>query len=255
MLLTSGLIELILIFTRVAGMFAMVPIFGAKNSPTYFKIGLIMFLSVILFPLVEPVANFQVNTMLELGYHMVIETLIGLSFGLIITLMMNAIYVAGLLVDRNIGFAMVNVISAQDEAQIPVSANFYYLMITLIFIITYAHHRVIKAVYHSLQVIPIGGGVLDSGTAGAFLNSLSVSFVIGFKIAAPFILTILIVNIILGLLSKAMPGLNVFMVGMPIKVLVGLGIFLILIPYYIEIFKNLIDLTFDHLKMLMDLYQ
>lgn len=254
MLLTTGLLELILIFTRIAGMFAMVPIFGAQNTPAYFKIGFIMFLSAVLFPLVQPTAGFQINTLMELGYHMVIETLIGLSFGLVITLMMNAIYLAGLLVDRNIGFAMVSVISAQDEAQIPVSANFYYIMITLIFIITYAHHRVIRAVYHSLQVIPIGGGVLDTGTAGVFVNSISVSFVIGYKIAAPFILTILVVNIILGLLSKAMPGLNVFMVGMPIKVLVGLGIFVILTPYYIEFFKNLVDLTFDHLKAVMDLY-
>jgi len=254
MLLTNGLIELILIFSRVAGMFALVPLFGAKNSPTYIKVGFILILTVTLFPLVEPTLNFQVGTLLELGYHMVMEILMGLSFGLIITLMMNAIYLAGLLIDRNIGFAMVSVISAQDEAQIPVSANFYYLMIMLIFVITYSHHRVIRAVYHSLEMIPIGGGSISIETAGIFVNSLSTSFSIGFTIAAPFILTIMVVNIILGLLSKAMPGLNVFMVGMPIKVMVGLGLFTILVPYYIEFFKNLLDLTFDHLKMLFDIY-
>jgi len=254
MILTNGLLELILIFARIGGMFSMVPIFGAKNLPGYVKAGFILFLSITLFPLVEPVIEFEIATMLELGYNIVIEILIGLSLGLVITLMMNAIYLSGLLIDRNIGFAMVSVISAQDEGQIPVTANFFYLMIMIVFLITYSHHRVIEAVYYSLRVIPIGGGVVSIETAGAFVNILIMSFVIGFKIAAPFILTIFIANVILGLLSKAMPGLNVFMVGMPIKILIGLAMFVLLVPYYFEIFKNLIELIFSQIDGLINLY-
>jgi flagellar biosynthetic protein FliR len=68
---------------------------------------------------------------------------------------------------------------------------------------------------------------------------------IGFQLAAPFVFTMLIIDIVLGLLSKAMPAMNIFVLGMPLKIFVGFIMYLILMPYYAKEMLNLFEIMFQ----------
>ena len=230
------LLVTILVFIRISAMFSVIPIFGAKNTPVITKIGLVLFLALILVPIQLPLFDIEIVNFMEFARYIVTEALIGFSMGLITLIMLNVFYLAGSLIDRNIGFAMVSVIGAQDESQLPVSSNFYYILAMMIFIITNVHHLLIRAVVDSYVAFPIGSNPIIGLIVYDFVEVLSFSFVIGFKVASPFILIILIANVLLGLLSKAMPGMNVFMIGMPLKIVIGLFIFLLVLPLNAEMF-------------------
>lgn len=255
MILTDSLILAILIFTRIASIFALIPFFGAANIPVQVRIAFIMMLTVLLYPLSAMMDAAGIQTFLDLGFHIVMETCIGLSVSIAVAIVYNAIYLAGVVIDTGIGFSMINVISATDETEMPLTANLFYLIAMLVFFITDSHHRLLEALWQCFRTVPLGMGLVNLGVIDIFNIIFVQSFVIGIKIAAPFLLTILIADVIMGLLSKAMPGFNVFMVGMPVKILIGFVLFYILMPYLIRITAYLNELTIQYANDVIQLYQ
>jgi len=235
-------------------MFILVPLFGARNIPTQVKIGFIFFMSLIAINVVGFNSTIYYDSLTELAYHMILEFLIGLSLGMVTSIVMNAVYVAGLIVDRNVGFGMVSVISPEDGSQMPVTANLFYIFSMIIFVVGNIHHHLIRAVVYSFTIIPLGTNVIDVFVARKLTEILSESFIIGFKLAGPFIITILVANVLLGMLSKAMPGMNVFVVGLPLKVFVGLFTFSFVIDYYYGSFINMFELIFKYMMEIIGRY-
>lgn len=255
MILTDSLIVAILIFTRISAIFSLIPLFGATNIPVQVRIAFMMLLTVLVYPVAGITDAAGILTLWDLFYHILIETGIGLSISIAMAIVYNAIYLAGMVIDTGIGFSMVNVISATDETEIPLTANFFYLMAIMVFMVTNAHHRVVEAVWQCFKTVPLAQGILNLGVVDIFNVIFVQSFVIGIKIAAPFLLTILIADVIMGLLSKAMPGFNVFMVGMPVKILIGFYLFYLLIPYIIQIIAYLNELMIQYAYDVIELYQ
>lgn len=255
MILTDSLIVAILIFTRISAIFSLIPLFGASNIPVQVRIALVMVLTVLIYPVSGITDVASILTLWDLFYHILIETGIGLSISIAMAIVYNAIYLAGMVIDTSIGFSMINVISATDETEMPLTANLFYLIAMMVFLVTDSHHRILEAVWHCFKTIPLAQGILNLGAVDIFNVIFVQSFIIGIKIAAPFILTILISDAIMGLLSKAMPGFNVFMVGMPVKVMIGFYMFYLLIPYITRIIAYLNELMIQYAYDLIDLYQ
>jgi flagellar biosynthetic protein FliR len=231
------------------------PLFGASNIPMQVRIVLIMLLTGLIYPVASVFDPAGILSLWDLSFHILMETLIGLSISIAMAIVYNAIYLAGMVVDTNIGFSMVNVISATDETEIPLTANLFYIMAIMLFLISNAHHRVLEAIWQCFKVIPLGQGFLNLGIIDIFNMIFVQSFIIGIKISAPFLLTILVADVILGLLSKAMPGFNVFMVGMPAKILIGFSMLYIMIPYISRILVFINELTIEYFYDVIEIYQ
>lgn len=255
MILTDSLIVAILIFTRISAIFSLIPFLGAANIPVQVRIALIALLTVLIYPVAGITDAASILTLWDLFYHILIETAIGLSISIAMAIVYNAIYLAGMVIDTGIGFSMVNVISATDETEMPLTANLFYLLAMMVFLATNAHHRVLEAVWSCFKTVPLAQGIVNLGVVDIFNIIFVQSFIIGIKIAAPFLLTILIADVIMGLLSKAMPGFNVFMVGMPVKILIGFYMFYLLVPYIIQIIAYLNELMIQYAYQIIELYQ
>jgi len=236
-----------LIFARISGLFALMPVFSSKNITAKVKVGILFFIALAIMPVITLLTTVEINSFIEFAYHLIVEFIIGLSFGLIIVLYLSSIYLAGALVDRNMGFSMVNVINPMDESSMPVSANLYYMFAMLIFLFTDGHHIMIRAIVTSMETIPLGGGQINPLLAMDFVELISQAFIIGVQLAAPFIVAILVANIILGMLSKAMPGMNVFMIGMPFKIFIGLTLFSLIMPKYYASFIQLYESAYKYM--------
>ncbi|SKC74306.1 flagellar biosynthetic protein FliR [Maledivibacter halophilus] len=241
-------ILLFLVFARVSGIFLLTPIFGSTNIPKRLKIGLAGFMTYIAFPLVSVSEAMNVVNIYQVLYFILIEFFIGLVFGFVSFLILTSINLAGIIIDRNIGFSMVNVINPQDQSHIPVTANFFYIIAMLVFLITNSHHILIKAVLHSFNVIPIGYESVNLLLVDKIIEILRTSFVLGFKMAAPIVITILATNVLLGVLARAMPQMNVFIVGMPLKIFIGLITIFIVLPLYFKIFNNIFEIMFEYIR-------
>lgn len=245
-------IILFLVFGRISGIFLLTPVFGSKNIPIPLKIGLAGFLTLIAFPIVTYSDKLSIINIYQLLYYVLFEFFIGLIFGFVSLLILNSIYIAGVMIDRNIGFSIVSVMSPQDEAEIPITANFFYIIALLVFLTTDLHHTLIKAVLYSFEKIPLGYENINLLFIDKVVEIIKISFVLGFKMAAPIVITIFITNILLGILSRAMPQMNVFMVGMPLKVFIGLITILIVLPLYWGIFKNIFAIMFDYIRDILN---
>lgn len=227
-----------------------IPVFGSNNIPLQIRILFLAFVSLMMLPIIKMTQTVPYD-MMVFGGMLLSEFIIGLCIGFIGLLVTNAIYLAGLMIDMSVGFAMVNVVGVQDESEVPITANFFYILAMFIFLLLDFHHEVIKAIVKSYEMIPIGGLNFNFFVVSHFFGIMKESFEIGFQIAAPIILTILVLDIILGVLSKAMPGMNIFAIGLPGKITVGLLTLYLVMPYIQNIFVLLFQKMMEYMNQLM----
>ena len=232
-----------LVFLRVTGMFVVSPIFGRQNLPVYYKLGFSFFVTLIMTTSAAIVAPVTYGAAAGYAYYALREFVVGAAIGFIPYLMFTVIYFAGQMIDMKIGFSMVNVLDPVNNIQIPITSNFYFIICMLLFISVNAHHMLILAISRSYELIPLGRLNMDGEVAKTIMRLFTDVFAIGFRIAAPIVFTILLADVALGIISKAMPQINVFMVGMPIKILVGIFIMVVTVPAMLMVlgglFKNI----------------
>ncbi len=236
----------LLVLVRITGMFFLSPIFGRRNIPNYFKIGFCFVFSVVTANSVQ-VPTLAYASLTAYAILIAKELLVGLSLGFISYLLFSSIYIAGQLIDMRIGFGMVSVFDPLTNVQIPITADFYVIIATVMMLITDAHHLLIQAIVDSYSILPIGEVVFDGPVISQIFKLFTGIFELGFKIAAPITVSILITDISLGIISKSMPQLNVFMLGMPIKIILGLSIIFITIGAFKGIVNVIIQGTYEEM--------
>lgn len=237
----------LLVLVRVSGMFYLSPIFGRRNIPNYFKAGFCFLFSIIIAYTI-PVPDISAyNTLLSYIVLIGKELVIGLMLGFISYVIFSSIYIAGQLIDVRIGFGMVSVLDPIANVQIPISADFYVIFATLYMLVSDSHHLLIKAVADSYTLLPVGNAFFSAELIKQITDLFGRVFITGFKIAAPVTATILITDIALGIISKSMPQLNVFILGMPVKVILGLSIILITIGAFKGIVNNIVQSSYEEI--------
>ena len=237
-LFLEGFDIFLLVFVRMTGLFVVAPIFGRRNIPAYFKIGFSFFVSLIL---INTVAIGKVSYDESiLGYVLLIikEFMVGVATGFIAYLAFTAVYIAGEIIDMQIGFGIVSVMDPVSSIQIPVTSNLYFIISMLLFLSVNGHHYLIKALTDSFSSLPPGTAEFDAGLADGLMEVFSTVFETGFKIAAPVVAAILITDIALGAISRMVPQLNVFVIGMPLKIIVGILILVITLPMFVDVMET-----------------
>ena len=238
-ILLNGINVFLLVFVRMTGLFVVAPIFGRRNIPTYFKIGFSFFIALILVN-TTAVANVQYDeTILAYTLLVIKEFIVGLSIGFIAYISFTAIYVAGEIIDMQIGFGMVNVMDPMSNIQVPVTSNLYFIMSMLLLLALNGHHVLIKALFDSFTTLPLGTAVFDASLADGLMTVFGTVFMTGFKIAAPVVASILLTDVALGTVSRMVPQLNIFVIGMPLKIILGLIILLFTIPMYVHVMESI----------------
>ncbi len=237
----------LLVLVRITGMFFLSPIFGRRNIPNYFKVGFCFVFSIIT---ANSVMLPELDQYVSLTAYVVLiakELLVGLMLGFISYLLFSSIYIAGQLIDMRIGFGMVSVFDPLTNIQIPITADFYVIIATVMMLITDAHLLLIQAIVDSYNILPIGEAIFEGNISKQIINLFTNVFALGFKIAAPITVSILVTDISLGIISKSMPQLNVFMLGMPIKIILGLSIIFITIGAFKGIVNVIIQGTYEEI--------
>ncbi len=234
----KDLLPLVFIFIRIGVVFSLVPFFGAEIMPRRLMAIIALFLSLILLPVTPPLAiDIQGLNVLTLLMYMLHEILLGISMGLSVQVIFAGVQIAGELMGFSIGFSIVNVIDPMTGTEAPVTSNFLYIIAFLIFILVDGHHMFIRAIQESFTMAPIGVGLPRAGFYQAALNYAAGMFVIGLKLAAPVIGTLLLINVALGLISRSIPQMNIFIVSFPIMIFMGLFFMILVIklmPFFLQ---------------------
>ena len=239
----------LLVLIRTSGIFLISPFFSSQNIPNIMKAGFSFILSILLTLTLDVNPNIVGTTFVVLLFK---ELLVGLIIGFISYAFFSTFYVMGQIVDIKIGFGMVNVMDPQHKVQVPVMGNFYYILAFLLLLSVNGHHIIIKALTDSYKFIPIGKFTIEQDTAFFLINILSESFIAGFKLSTPIVAIIFLTDLLLGILARTIPQMNVFVVGMPLKILIGLVLIIVSMPIFYSIatgvFNEVIEDIYNFLK-------
>jgi len=190
------------------------------------------------------------------GYFMAalaVEIMIGYTIGFVAYMVFGAIQLAGQIMDMQMGFGIVNVVDPQSGTQIPLMGNLTQTVALLLYLAIDGHHYLFQALVQSYKVVPVLGLNLNGKVTDLIIQISVYMFVIAVKISAPIVIAILTSDIAMGFVARTVPQMNVFIVGLPLKILVGLGSLLIMMPIYIWVFNQLFARFFEYLDQVLKL--
>ncbi len=240
------------IFLRMTGIFIITPIFSRKNIPAIYKICFSFFTALLLVNIVD-ISNVN-NEEFSSIIVMFEELFVGFIIGFISYIFFISLYIAGQIIDMQIGFGMVNVFDPQSNAQVPIIGNFYYIIALLFFLTIDGHHILINSLTESYSILPLGVYSFNIQTLYDVTKVFGQVFIIGFKICSPILGVIFLINVFLGILARTVPQMNVFIVGMPLKIIVGITTLIIVSPLYLlfleYVFDNMYGEIFKFLRII-----
>lgn len=249
----SSIPVFLLIFVRVAAFFATVPLFSYRTIPTPFKIGFSFFLALVMYYTVDS-SNVPIDDMYL--FLLIKEAIVGLLIGLLAYIILSAIQIAGGFIDFQMGFAIANVIDPQTGAQSPLTGQYLYIIALLFLLSVNGHHLLIDGIFYSYNLIPMQSFIpFQDGTIAEFvITTFNKMFLIAFQMAIPIVGCLFLVDVALGIIARAVPQLNVFVVGLPIKIFVSFVVILFFLSLYVVLVKSLFETTFDAMRGLMQLF-
>src|SRR3954462_3152125 len=215
-----------LVFARIGAMVMLLPGFGETNIPVRIKLAIALSLTLIILPLHRDAYQIDMQSMAPLMVMLVHEIVIGVVLGATARVTLSALQVAGSVVAQQLGLGFVTAVDPTQGQQGVIVGNFLSVLgITLVFV-TDLHHLVIAALNDSYSLFRPGEIPFFGDIAALFTQTVAAAFRVGVQLSAPFIVFGLLFNLGLGVLSRLMPQMQVFFVGLPLSILLG---FLILI--------------------------
>ncbi|OGO85824.1 MAG: flagellar biosynthetic protein FliR [Clostridiales bacterium GWE2_32_10] len=234
--------ELIFLVTlRMVGFFVSAPFFSGQYVNNYIKVGLSFVLAnvVVATGLIKSVSYSNgIFGYFVLGIK---EVAMGLFLGYIATIVLNIIVMVGEMIDFQIGFTMASVMDPLSGEQMPITGNLYHFVIISIMLITNMHHELIKTIIYSYNIVGLGGFNLTQAVFDIHMEILTDVFITAIKLASPIIGIMLIINAGLGVLVRTLPQMNMFVVGLPIKIYVSLYVMILITPAMIMNFSYIFD--------------
>jgi flagellar biosynthesis protein FliR len=210
------------VLVRVAIVLAFLPVLGEDFAPVKVRAALSLALTACLLPIVGPGMTHLPETTPQLIGAMVPEFIFGMMLGLCARLVFAAVQFAGQLAGEQIGFGIANIFDPVNNAQISIIAQLHYLFSILIFFAIDGHHLFLSALIRSFEIVPLFTVHLPSELVGFMGREVAHMFTLAVVISAPVLAAMLLSNIALGLVSKAVPQINIFIESFPIHILLGL---------------------------------
>ncbi len=236
---SDKIIIFFLIVIRTSGLFIMAPVFSDKSLPKMIKVGLVVMFGLIITSTVpNPESYLAIQSNFDLVVLVFNEILIGFIIGLLFRMLFYGVLIAGAIIGYQMGFMFAQVFDQSNQTQISIIGRFWYIIALLFFISINGHHLVINALVESFAVIPPGNFQMSGEIGEMMIKYSAYIFVIAFKIAAPVVITLYLTDIALGTISKTMPTMNVFFVGMPIKIAVGLVVMGLSLPMFTYVIQQ-----------------
>jgi flagellar biosynthetic protein FliR len=234
--------KFLVLLARLTGI-SFIPVFNTKNVPVQWRVFFLMVLTFFAW-LLGMAETFPTNWQLPVYVLTILtEVLTGIALALVIQFFFASVQLAGQMIDTQMGFGIMNVVDPLSGTQSPILGNFKFVLAILVFLQVNGHHYFIKALFESYEVIPIGQCVfLSPHFIESYLHYFGDIFIIGCKLSMPIVGTLLVTDFVMGIMARTVPQMNIFMVGMPIKILIGFFVLLVTIPVYVY----LLDISFEN---------
>ena len=230
--------------TRIGAMFMAAPIFSVRQVPVRFRLLLAVLITLLVQPVLPPapvVAVLSVDGLAIAGQ----QILIGIALGFLLQMAFQALVFGGQVMAYSMGLGFAHMMDPANGVQVPVVAQFWLILAMLAFLLMNGHLILIAALVDTFTVLPIATDGLGRAGLWELLSWASRMFAEGLLMTMPVVVSLLLVNIGLGIVSRAAPQLNIFAVGFPISLMMGFLLIWATLPQVMKNFSALVDEAFD----------
>ncbi len=224
---------------RIGAMLLAMPVLGTRLLPTRVKIILTLVLSVLVVPLLPPVPAVEPLSLAGLMIS-VQQILIGLAMGFTLQLVFGALMIAGESIAMSMGLGFASMVDPTNGVNVPVISQFFIIVGTLLFLAFGGHLVLFQLVISSFQSLPISATGVDRGGLWALAAWGSQMFIGALWVAIPALVSMLVITLAMGVMTRAAPQLNIFSVGFPVTMFAGFIILMLVMPGFLSRFNQML---------------
>ncbi|MHC5061156.1 MAG: flagellar biosynthetic protein FliR [Planctomycetota bacterium] len=243
-LLAGKMLGFILVLTRIGAFFASSPVFSWQAIPQKVKVCLAVLSAIFFSSLISCPVNSNDVSLLAAGLMMANEAIYGLCLGFIAVMIFGAVKLSARIIERQMGLSMAQILDPlSGESGQPVGLLMEMIFI-LLFLSANGHHLLLLTVSKSYESFPIGSAPDISRLLNGIIEALSTMLVLGLKMSGPILASFLLLMVILAVLARIAPQMNILFLSLPIRVGLGLlmvGIFLPFVNNFIKDFAVWMD--------------
>ena len=235
------LLAFAMVLTRISAFFLVLPVFGWKSIPVRIKVALTVLVAVF-FSVISPWAiEAKQISVLEAILLIANEAMYGLALGLIATLVFTAVKLSGRLIERQMGLAMAQTLDPLTGERAQPLGSLLEMIFIILFLSANGHHLFLLIISRSYETFPAGSVPTMQVLAGGIVEAGSIMFLLSLRLVAPMLAAFLLLMVVLAVLARMVPEMNILFISLPLRVGLGLlmaAIFLPLINAFVAEFAN-----------------
>jgi flagellar biosynthesis protein FliR len=212
----------LLLSTRVAALLLLTPVLYAVPVPLVARLLITLGLACVIALPIQGQFAFSPRDTGELLRAVMHEAAVGATLGLGVLTAFAGFAFAGRLVDIQVGFGVAQVFDPLTRTRVPILSSVFSLFAVVLFFLVNGHHALLRGIAYSVDRIPVGSGGSTMQAAEPLVRQMGALFALGFALAGPVVLVLLLLELTLGVLSRGLPQLNMLVLGIPLKILAGL---------------------------------
>ncbi len=236
-------------FMRVTGMLVVAPMFSARTIPVRIRVMATLLITMVMAPVLPPMPLLDPFTLAGV-LQIANQFMIGLAMGFVLSMIFAAYAVAAQAMGMSMGLGFAMAVDPNNGIQVPVLAQFLVLFATLIFMALNGHLLIIDTLRESFVVMPVGEHGLSRDALWSVVAWSKMIFIWGVKIALPIVITLLLINVSFGVVTRAAPQLNIFAVGFPVSIMVGFWLLTVSLPSISPRLVELMESAFSAIQAL-----
>jgi flagellar biosynthesis protein FliR len=215
------ILRFVIVLMRITGLMLFAPFFSSQSIPTQSRIIFALLLTLALTPVLPLKAIPHDSGLSVIAPLFLSEIMFGVILGLAASFVFAGVQFAGQIISFQLVFSLINLIDPQSNVEAPVFSFLQNYIALLFFLLMNGHHWFLLAVNESFKSLPVGGIQLSAPIMESLIHLSAQILIIGLRIAGPVLAVSVITDVVMGVIGRASPQVNIMIVGMPLKLLVG----------------------------------
>jgi len=225
------LLGFVMVLTRISAFFMLLPVFGWKTIPVEVKVAVTILLA-IFFSIMTPLAIQPKQTSLVEAILLITnEATYGLALGLVVVFVFSVVKFSGQIIEREMGLVMAEIFDPLTEEMTQSLGSLLEMIFIILFLSAKGHHLFLLIISRSFEVFPAGSIPTISVLAGGVIKAGSAMFLASLRLAAPMLAAFLLLLVVLAVLARAVPEMDILFISLPLRVGLGLLMMAIFLPF------------------------
>jgi flagellar biosynthetic protein FliR len=253
-LYSEQLLVFTLVLSRFSGLMMTAPLLSGNFAPLRVRAFIAVGLSLLVTPLYWGVPIESPGSLLRLMVFIGGEVIIGMALGLGIQILFGGIQIAGQIVGQMSGMHLADVFDPSFQSNVPMFSRLFNMLALAVFVLVGGHRILIDSLLDTFQWMPPGHAWVNEGIVETLTGVLAQSFVLGIRAAAPAMVALLMAVLVMGLISRTLPQLNIIAVGFSLNTMIMLATLAVTLGTMVWVFQDQVEPTIETVKEVLYSY-